>query len=158
MPTKTYQAYLIIDYRDDEIRLRKTQPSKSERAPTEYPVKVEVTVDVPEMEVPVIEAEYNVPEPKVREAIEEDFLSSEFDEEYDDVIQSVVEDNIDLITAIPQPDNTVHYETVVDALAPQVTTRAEGYPDPDDIKPKLRTRIDLFLENNESEGGVDYET
>jgi len=72
--TRTYGGYLIIDWREantsDAIRFRKTEPSNP--APHEIAIPVSVNVTVPDVEVPSIEADVDVPAPEVEEVVRSD--------------------------------------------------------------------------------------
>jgi len=63
MPQKSYAGYLIINWRDGNMRLRQSSPSL---LPYEVAVKFKVTVKVPDLQIPVIDmGTIEVPEVKV---------------------------------------------------------------------------------------------
>lgn len=67
--TRTYSGYLVINWRDDTLRFRKTEPE--DLNPTEIAVPQSVTVTVPEIEVPSVELNVDVPPAAVDKAITE---------------------------------------------------------------------------------------
>lgn len=66
--TKTYDGYLIVNWRDDELRFRKTAPTGS-LAPQELAIPLTVDVTIPEVQVPEIHADIEVPPAKVNRAV-----------------------------------------------------------------------------------------
>lgn len=66
---KTYEGYLVINWRDDDLRFRKTEPESLN--PTELAVPISTTVNVPEIEVPSVELEVDVPPASVEQAVTE---------------------------------------------------------------------------------------
>jgi hypothetical protein len=76
---QTYSGYLVINWRDDDVRFRKTAPSNREVAPTEIAIPVSVGVTVPEVEVPEITAEVEVPAAKVEHAVADEQETDDVD-------------------------------------------------------------------------------
>ena len=59
----TYQAYLILNWRDGQIRLRMSTPNLM---PYEVAIKIKVNVRVPRLAIPVIDVgTIEIPETKV---------------------------------------------------------------------------------------------
>jgi hypothetical protein len=68
---KEIETYVVIDYRDESIRTRKTEPT--DLSPYEIVIETSFTVVVPDLPTPELSAELRVPEPKVEEALAEQF-------------------------------------------------------------------------------------
>lgn len=72
--TRSYSGYLIVDWRDakssNDVRFRKTEPT--DPAPHEVTIPVSVDVTVPEVDVPSIMAEVEIPAPEVEEVVRSD--------------------------------------------------------------------------------------
>lgn len=66
---RTYSGYLMVDWRSDRLRFRKTEPNKLD--PTEIAVPVSVSVDVPQIDVPSIDVAVDVPPANVEHAVAE---------------------------------------------------------------------------------------
>lgn len=67
--TKTYEGWLIINWRNDRLRFRKTEPDNLN--PSEIAVPQNVTVTVPDIEVPGVELDIDVPPATVEKAVTE---------------------------------------------------------------------------------------
>jgi hypothetical protein len=67
--TKQYRGYLVVNWRDDEVRFRKTEPTSRRSSPYELAIPVNVAVRVPDVPVPEISAEIEVPPAQVIEAV-----------------------------------------------------------------------------------------
>lgn len=65
--TKEYGGYLVINWRDDDVRYRKTPPENP--GPQELAIPLELTINVPEVQVPTIEAAIDVPAAKVEQSV-----------------------------------------------------------------------------------------
>lgn len=78
--TKNYSGFLIVNWKNDDIRFRQTKPSKSERSPYETPVKTKVAVEVPDLDIPEISTTLQIPEVQVKEAVS-DLTDVEFEDE-----------------------------------------------------------------------------
>jgi hypothetical protein len=66
--TKTYEAYLLINWSKDDLRVRKTHPG-GKLGPQELAIPISVDVTVPEVQVPEIHADITVPPAKVEQAV-----------------------------------------------------------------------------------------
>ena len=65
--TKTFSGYLIVDWKNETMRHRKTEPD--DLAPTQLAIPVSVDVAVPEVSVPTIEAAIEVPAAQVEQSV-----------------------------------------------------------------------------------------
>jgi len=68
--TKTFECYLVIDWKNEKIRQRKTEPT--DVAPTELAIPVSLDINVPEVSVPTIEAAIDVPAAQVEHSVVEE--------------------------------------------------------------------------------------
>lgn len=67
--TKDYSGFLIVNWRDDNVRYRKTPPNTNKQSPYEIAIPVSVSVAVPSVTVPEIEADIEVPPAEVEHAV-----------------------------------------------------------------------------------------
>lgn len=65
--TKTFEGYLIVDWKRGEMRHRKTKPN--DISPTELAIPVSIDVRVPEVQIPTIEAAIDVPAAQVEQSV-----------------------------------------------------------------------------------------
>ena len=66
---RTYSGYLMVNWRSDSVRFRKTEPDSID--PTEIAIPVSVDVAVPEIAVPSIDVDIDVPPANVEHAVAE---------------------------------------------------------------------------------------
>ena len=69
--TKEYDGYLVVNWRDDDIRFRKTAPASGRSSPYEVAVPMTLAVNVPTVEVESIEANITIPPAQVEEVVTE---------------------------------------------------------------------------------------
>lgn len=62
--TKTYEGHLIVNWRNDQVRYRKTGPGGS-LAPQELAIPLSIDVTIPEVQVSEIHADIEIPPVKV---------------------------------------------------------------------------------------------
>jgi hypothetical protein len=137
--TKTYSGYLIVDWRDDDLRFRKTRPSKKNRGPTEYPVAVEIEVAVPEFDVPTLAAELSVPEAQVRQTA----ASAVYAEGESPDWHETVENALDHFAAEAHglnPSET-EFDDLVSTAVGYVMRRGNGLPPVEDVEKRIETRL-----------------
>lgn len=132
--TKTINQYLVIDWKSGNSRTRKSKPSASELSTNELLAELNVDVEIPEIEVPTLALEIDVPEPMVQaatmEALDEDDLP-----DWTDTAAEVVEEQLDAVTesmADPTP------REVAEHLTTQVLIDAPGRPDPERVRNYIR--------------------
>lgn len=65
---KEYSGFLIVNWRNDKVRYRKTPPGDNAN-PQEFAIPGSVNVDVLEVTVPEIEADITVPLAQVEQAV-----------------------------------------------------------------------------------------
>lgn len=70
--TKTLTAYLVVNWKDESLKTRKTEPSEAKLSPYEIAIPANVEVVVPEVEVPEITARVEVPRANVESGLLED--------------------------------------------------------------------------------------
>lgn len=68
--TKTFSGYLVVDWKREEMRYRKTKPR--DKSPTELAIPLSIDVRVPEVQVPTIEAAIDVPAAQVEQSVIEE--------------------------------------------------------------------------------------
>ncbi|QPL12259.1 hypothetical protein HrrHc1_190 [Halorubrum phage Hardycor1] len=141
MTEKTFAGYLIVDYRDDDLRFRKTRPSRGERSPSEYPLKVEVTAEVPEYDVPTLSADLNVPEAQVRAAATEDLLDDANRPEWHDLVDDGLEHFPNRVHEAKKDPQAVEFDDAVSTIVGYVLRNADGYPDPDEVEQAVENAI-----------------
>lgn len=130
MPDKNITAWLVVDWKSESVKARKTEPHLSELGTNELKAKVEVGVDVPDVDVPTLSLNIDVPEPRVYaatiEALDEEDLPEWADEAVDQVDQRRV--------AFEQAGNAPEWSTAVNDAVVAVLQQAPGRPDVDRVK------------------------
>lgn len=95
MTTKEIKGYLIVNWKDESHRSRKSRPNASELGANEVVVELDLSVDVPEVETETLAAEIEVPPAKIHtatlDALGSDDLPA-WTETATDVYEEVVDD------------------------------------------------------------------
>lgn len=120
---KTVTGWLIVDWRTGSHRTRKNKPKASELGTNELLAKLKVDITVPEVDVPTLAVEIDVPEPTVYaatlEAIDDEDLP-----DWSKVAVEKVDANRDFFEGDPHD-----FETGVDRATIQTLQDAPGRPD-----------------------------
>lgn len=122
--TTTIDGYLVVDWKKEQLRARKTEPKQGELGTNELVADLEVTVTVPEIKVPDISADFEVPEPMVTSAIAEALDSRSF-ADWEKTAESFVAEKIDLIRDA-EPEEV---DNIVNGLTVETMRAAKGRPD-----------------------------
>jgi len=138
--TKTYNGYLIVDWRDDDLRFRKTRPDKSDRGPTEYPVEVEVEVEVPEYDIPTLAAELSVPEADVRQAAASEVYAESNGPAWHETVESALDHYADEAHGL-DPTET-EFDDLVSTAVGYVLRRAEGMPPVEAVEEQVEDALE----------------
>jgi hypothetical protein len=128
--TKTISGWLVVDWKDETHRTRKSKPSASELGANELLAKLAIDVSVPEVDVPTLAVDIDVPEPQVYAATL-DALDEEDLPDWSDEAAAVV-DNEEL--KISNAANDQEFGDVVDELTAKVLLRVETRPNPANVR------------------------
>jgi hypothetical protein len=130
MGDKTIGVWLIVDWRKGQTRTRKSEPKASELGTNELKAKVEIDVTVPDVDVPTLSLEIDVPEPRVYAATIE-ALSDDDLPEWSEVAIDKVEQN-----QIPFEDagNAPEWKEAVDTVSMDTLRDAPGRPDVEAVR------------------------
>lgn len=144
MPDKNIEAWLVVDWKKESVKARKTEPHLSELGTNELKAKVDVDVTVPDVSVPTLSLEIDVPEPRVYaatiEALDEDDLPEWADEAIEQVDQRQVE--------FEQAGNAPEWSSAVDSATIAVLRQAPGRPDVERVREFVEgTAADMFDTN-----------
>lgn len=67
MPGKRYKGYLILNYKNNDMRVMKRKPK--DIGPFELPLELEINVSLPERQIKKLSADIEVSEAKVGEMV-----------------------------------------------------------------------------------------
>ena len=146
--TTTYSGYLIVDWRDDDLRFRKTKPSKSDRGPTEYPVEVEVAVEVPEYDIPTLAAELEVPEAQVRQAAASEVYAEGNSPAWHETVERALDHYATEAHGL-DPSET-EFDDLVSTAVGYVLRRAEGVPPVEQVEETVEDRLTAVANGGEN--------
>lgn len=91
---KTIEGFLRVDWKKEKVTARQTEPSVSELGNNELLAKYRFTVNIPDVDVPTLAAEIDVPEPMVYSATLEALEDREMPE-YAQIADTVIADRVD---------------------------------------------------------------
>jgi hypothetical protein len=126
---QTIQNWLVINWQEATTRTRKSKPDPSSLGTQELATSLTLTVTIPEVEMPDLVADIEVPQARV-EASELSDLSVEDSADWRDVADAVVDEHPD---ADPFED--------LDRLVVAVLEDAPGRPDIEEVKRYLRSQV-----------------
>lgn len=130
MADKTIEGWLVIDWRDETHRTRKSKPKASELGANELLAKLSIDVTIPEVETPTLPLQVEVPEPQVQ-AAELDGLDGEQLPDWTAVAdERLAERNGDLdATEDPHEITAIVKEVVAETMLD-----APGRPNPEKVE------------------------
>lgn len=147
MTEKTIEAYLIVDWRKGNVRARKTEPALSDLGTNELKADVEIDVHVPDVDVPTLSLEIDVPEPRIYAATIEALDDEDLPEWAELAIEKVEMNSGRFLDA----DENHEWAEAVDVTAMQVMTEAPGRPDPERVREFVSaTGHDIIAEDKEA--------
>lgn len=94
MPTHTIENWLILNWQDGTTRTRKSEPNASKLGVHEIATKLTLNVHKPEVEMPDLEADIEIPQTRV-ESSRLDDLDEDDAPDWQDVLEEVLEQNPD---------------------------------------------------------------
>lgn len=125
---KTITGWLVIDWKSGSHRTRKSKPDSL--GTNELLAKLSVDVEIPDVDVPELALQIDVPEPQVHaatlEALDEDDLP-----DWTDEAARVVDKHSDRLQAT---DNKLEVQDLVDMLTGQVLLEIETRPNPKNVR------------------------
>lgn len=123
VPERTIKYWLVFDWKDEDVRARKTKPSRSDLGTNELLVQGELTVVKPEIEVPKLATELQIPEARIRRAVADGMKLEQDEPDWKATVDEVVQENGDLVR-----------EHQVDALVGKVMLADPGSPPPEEVR------------------------
>lgn len=130
---KELSAYLIVNWKDETLKSRKTEPDDTNLSPYEIAIPASVTVVVPEVEIPEIAARVEVPRPNVESGLLEDAAWEGDPDAWKEVAD-------DLLDGAFKREGEVNDDTVMQLVGRTLTT-ADVPADPTRVKHYLRREI-----------------
>lgn len=133
---KTITAWLVVDWRDGSHRTRKSKPSQRELGTNELLTKVEIDVEVPDVDIPTLAAKIDVPEPRVYAATL-DALSDDELPDWTDTANDVIDGEMVAIEQASGGD----LDRVIDSITVQTLKQTPGRPDPDLVEQYVQDTV-----------------
>jgi hypothetical protein len=130
MADKTIDGWLVIDWRDETHRTRKSKPKASELGANELLAELSIDVTIPEVETPTLPLEVEVPEPQVQ-AAELDGLDGEQLPDWTAVAdERLAERNGDL----DDTEEAHEITAIVKEIVAETMLDAPGRPNPEKVE------------------------
>lgn len=120
---KTITGWLRVDWKQEKVTARQTEPSLSELGNNELLAKYRFTVNIPDVDVPTLAAEIDVPEPMVYSATLEALEDREMPE-YAQVADTVIADRVDDIREAGEDE----LENIIAGITVQTLRETRGRP------------------------------
>jgi len=130
MTDKSITGWLIVDWKSGGIRARKTKPSTTELSTHELKAKVSIDVTMPDVDIPTLSLEIDVPEPRVYAATLEAIADEDLPDWGDVAFEKVEQTRIDFEAA----GNAPEWKSVVDEVTVDVLRDAAGRPDVENVR------------------------
>jgi len=121
MPDKTITGWLVVDWRNETHRTRKSKPGATDLGANEVLAKLNVEVNIPEVDVPALGIAVDVPEPQVHAATLE-ALDDEAMPDWTDAAAEIAAEHDQRITEAAPGAET---ERLVDELTTEVLLAVE---------------------------------
>lgn len=128
MPEKKIDGWLVVDWKDGSHRTRQSEPEHHELGSNELLAEIEIGVNVPEVDVPTLALDIDVPEPQVFAATLEALDDADLPD-WTDAVHEVVssrEDDIEAADRMDVPD-------LIDQLTGRVLLHVNTRPNPEHV-------------------------
>lgn len=127
---KTITGWLVVDWKKEQHRTRKSKPSATDLGSNELLAELKVNVSVPDVDVPTLAVDIDVPEPQVFAATME-ALDDEDLPDWTDAANDVVNDHAD---AIQDVTSQAEQRDLVDTLTTRTLLSVNTRPEPDQVR------------------------
>lgn len=140
MPDKTITGWLVVDWRNETHRTRKSKPGATDLGANEVLAKLDVEVTIPEVDVPTLGVAVDVPEPQVHAATLE-ALDDEAMPDWTDAAAEIVAEHEQRIEEAAPGAET---ERLVDELTTEVLLAVKTRPPAERVREYV---LDLICES-----------
>jgi hypothetical protein len=124
MPEKTITGWLVVNWKNETHRTRKSKPGATDLGANEVLAKLDIEVHIPEVDVPTLGVAVNVPEPQVHAAT----LEAIDDEAMPDWTDAAAEIAAEHEQRIEEAAAGTETERLVDELTTEVLLAVETRP------------------------------
>jgi|GEM_PF-2317329 len=128
---KTITGWLVIDWKQGSHRTRKSKPDSL--GTNELLAKLNVDIEIPDVDVPELALQIDVPEPQVHAATLE-ALDDEELPDWSDTATSYVDDYSDRLLEADR----IERRELIDVLTAKVLTSIDTRPDPSQVRQYIR--------------------
>lgn len=143
--TKSYKQWLVLDWKDGSSRTRKSKPNSGDLATNELLAQLDVTVEVPEIEVPTLAVEIDVPEPQVYQATM-DALDDEDLPDWTESANTVIAGNRERVATA---DEYQRRQRIVNELTTAALADAPGRPPVKQVREYIGERVESIQTDRE---------
>jgi len=142
---KTITGWIVVDWKEGSHRTRKSKPDSL--GTNELLAKLSIDVTIPEVDVPELALQIDVPEPQVHaatlEALDEDDLP-----DWTDTAAGIVSDHRYDIRAC-EDGHEAH--NLVDQLTARTLFEVETRPDPKNVREHIRQLVERIYDGQEGD-------
>lgn len=136
MPDKVITGYAVIDWRKESIKARKTEPSHSELGSNELKAELKFNVNIPEIDVPTLAADIEVPEPMVHSATLE-ALEDEDMPDWASTADEVISENLEFL----RDAGEVERGNAIDGMTLDILRESRGRPKIENVEQYVREAV-----------------
>lgn len=126
--TKTIEGWLVFNWKDGSHRTRKSPPDST--GTYEIATPLEITVEIPEIDVPELAAKVQVPQPQVQTAVVESIDDEAFPD-WSDVAEAELEAHVG---AIQQAAGLEEVDAIVERLTTRVLLAYDGLVEAENVR------------------------
>jgi hypothetical protein len=144
MANKTIDGWLVIDWKNETHRTRKSKPSASELGANELVAELDIDVTIPEVETATLPLQVEVPEPQVQSA-ELSALSAEELPDWTAVADERLADRDDDLEATEQAHEIA---SIVKKVVAETLLDAPGRPDPERVEEYVHQAVMADVEES----------
>lgn len=134
--TKNYNQWLVIDWKTGESRTRKSKPGSGDLNANELLAELNVDVSVPEVEVPTLAVEIDVPEPQVYQATVDAIDEADLPD-WSEAANDAIADERERITSVERDG----LPAITDELTTQALLNAPGRPPAEQVRQYVAERV-----------------
>jgi len=154
MSDKQITGWLVIDWKNETHRTRKSKPKATDLGANEVLAELNVEIHIPEVEVPTLDVAVDVPEPQVYGA-ELEALEPEEMPDWSEAADELLEGRVDQIRTAEPGEATLEH---VNVITTETLVAVDSRPPAEQVRDYVADRIhEIQTDTGHSTEGSDDE-